>query len=1294
MRQRRGAAATIGLLMATLVGLSYLPRKAAEPSVVTEGQPQSRTSVAGVTTALSSTRSEPEAKAPCVEIARRLTRFSLGEGEAAAGTLMPGFCFQGRNPYPESTFGRTVRFAIAIVPDPVQTHLALLFDRSIEAIEQAAQDENYSYDSSWFPWDDTEGKYSSLSDQLKAKALQKEKQQEPGILVFRRGIVKNDPTTRYAAGLVLFLVSEQPTGGINDTQFEHAMQWMQTLQPTPSDPRLLILGPTFSGSLPSLGRELERALDNGSIAKYPMGVRISSGATNSDTSVDWFEHFLLEQHVRARLPIEQKLEFRTFFEGDSLMTNRFLCYLQHEGYDLNHVAILSEDETAFGENTPASGNPVSSAPEPRCQRETPEKTRQKPKYLYYPRDIATLRSAYEKQSIFSAGKQQANAPSTLRGDLSEQAGAEHDTVRTYAEQLTPLAQEAVLFGITNILSSKNIEFVILRGSNSLDQLFLSEFLRRSYPSGRVVIDGSDLLFRRGMQGASLRGVMLLSPYPLVSWTQDAIPSIYGVQASSYRVFPEDLTEGIYIAARMLLRQGPAPAGESQVPINDYGVPKWAGEIGHESDEAERPATWVSVVGHRQFWPLAVLNDNTEADPVLKNTVNCTDTVESCNQGAFGPYNPSLLKPEVPSGRQNCQPPGSNSDCTKSGAEGDQKPPAVLTLPVEMMGLLLGCVVLSLWHVYCCWQGSIIRAPRVRAYFAPIPDVQHTALVFLGGLILGLLGITLGYSLWLGIDSLVLRWELLGSAAVVAIFLSGFVGCLKNYRLPVVSGIDKRRLDERIIRVRHWRRVAVLSLLPVLIAAASLRYFLLYKHLTIADKYPIFWRGVFLRSGVSGLLPQVLLLGGLYCWFWFNLHGLSLFGDDRPVLPSVDDLPSIPDPRTNVPNASGRMIKVFRVFSQQGSAQNIERNALPLGRSYVRSLLIFLPTSLVVLGVPLGEVSLRTLGERRFGSLIFFAICLCVALIMADTWQMLNTWSQLRQLLIFLDRLRFRRTLTGLKGLSGGSVWSLSGNVLEERYRLISRQLECLSNLKNTLAEWHVKDGKEARTRQSALDRIDQGDQKRKEFVRWYVDLLDDGIHRRSKLYDIKPLTQFQAELAATVAYFLGELLLPAWQSESGSLIVDQGAHGSSEESESGSRSPAAPAHIRAAEEFVVLPYMGFIQNTLGRLRTIAFSIASMFVAVTVGVSCYPFDPLPVIGGVFLILFALVGITMIFVYAEMCRDSTLSHITNTKPGELGVEFWSKLFAFGIGPLIGLLTTLFPSMTDFVVSFLQPGAQAFK
>jgi hypothetical protein len=68
--------------------------------------------------------------------------------------------------------------------------------------------------------------------------------------------------------------------------------------------------------------------------------------------------------------------------------------------------------------------------------------------------------------------------------------------------------------------------------------------------------------------------------------------------------------------------------------------------------------------------------------------------------------------------------------------------------------------------------------------------------------------------------------------------------------------------------------------------------------------------------------------------------------------------------------------------------------------------------------------------------------------------------------------------------------------------------------------------------------------------------------------------------------------------------------------------------------------------------------------------------------------------VITVYAGMNRDAALSHITNTPPGELGGQFWLQLITFGIGPLVGLLTTLFPSITEFATSWLQPSVQALK
>ena len=1290
MKERGGLAATIAILLATIFGISYLPRRAADTSAPQDFSKTTAAVPSGGASGKQAAAPGPKPIASCEQIAKRLRRYyAVNESVPVPVSCYP----EGTQPpqRSEKVKNPQLSFAIAIVPNPVQTHLPLVFDRAVESVSQAAQDVNYIYDGSWFPWNHSEKSYELLSDEEQAAKLESELQQQPGIMVFRRGLDAeaigaafqsctdesgeinplcpdlngNDLLSHYERDLVVFVVAEQPTGGLNDTQFEYALQWMQAIQPEQTDQPLLILGPTFSGTLPSLARELTPA----ALKPYGKGAQIYSGTANSESGVRWFQLYLAntQADLQKNSPLA-KLQFRTFFEGDSLMTNRFLCYLQHEGYDLERVAILSEDETAFGNVGKPSKKTASplqcngGAPSPPGQAQKPVVS---PVYLYYPRDIASLRSAYEQQSIFSAGKSQANAPATsLRGQLSEPVSSEHDTVRTYGGSLTPLAQEATLFGITNILDSKHIDFVVIRSSNSLDQLFLSEFLRRSYPSGRVVIDGADLLFRRGMQGASLRGVMLLSPFPLLSWTQDAISPIHGRSKGSYRVFAEDLSEGVYIAGRELFEL--LPDARKAVPINDYGVPRSAQSPDHAADADHRPATWVTVVGHRQFWPIAVLNEVTEYG--------------KRNDGKLGRFDPgggSLLQAEY-------------SKPDKAAASEPVKASQGAALPGEMSGLLAFCVIVGLCHVGLCWLGSIIRPPRLRAYFAPVPRVQHAVLIFLSGLLLGLLAVVLFFAVTLGKEVLAPSWILGVGFAVGALLLSGFLGCVGNYRLPVVSG----EIHERdLARIKRLRVILCLSWIPVLAILAWSRYAYLTAHLTAANAFSTFWRSIFLRSGVSPLLPQVIFIAGFYAWFWFNLHGLALLGDDRPVLPKVDDLPDMPiaaDSEEEERGSTSRVVKVFRMFSREGAGDNIERNALPLSRGYAISLGVFLLVSLAVLRGALGGHSLRSLGDQRFGTVVFYAVGLCMALILAETLQVLNTWSQLRQLLIFLDRLRLRRTFCELRGLYGGSVWKLSGNVLEERYRLISRQFESIRHLQNALLQWTPTTAMEAQGKQIALQQMAQCEKQGRKFAAWYVDLRDDDVKDPDKYNNVKPLAEFQAMLAATAGCILKHVVMPAWQTETQSLICpppDKGGDG-------GAVKADVPLHVHAAEEFVVLPYVGFIQNVLGRVRTIAFTVVSLFVAVTLGVSCYPFDPLPVIGALFLILFALVGASMIFVYAEMSRDATLSHIANTNPGQLGLDFYLKIATYGVGPLLGLLTTLFPSMTDFIVSFLQPGVQAIK
>ncbi len=410
---------------------------------------------------------------------------------------------------------------------------------------------------------------------------------------------------------------------------------------------------------------------------------------------------------------------------------------------------------------------------------------------------------------------------------------------------------------------------------------------------------------------------------------------------------------------------------------------------------------------------------------------------------------------------------------------------------------------------------------------------------------------------------------------------------------------------------------------------------------------------------------------------------------------MDDLPQYETAANKHEEAHAQhtqVVKIFRIFSQEGAGQNIEANGLPLGSRYLKSLAVTVPVALVALWLALGDPALRTLGDRRFGVMIYGFVSLCVGIILADTLQLMNTWSQLRRLLVFLDRLRLRRTLATLRGLYGGSVWKLSGNVLEERYRLISRQFESIRNLRTALEGWTVTNPDDAQRKQLVLDQLTLCDQDGRTFATWYVNLLDDQYTGSDKENNIEPIATFQKMLAATAGCVMKQIIMPAWQSESQSLIR---ATGAKEEADAFEKLVAElPPHLRAAEEFFLLPYMGFVRNILGRVRTIGLAIVMLFVAVTLSVSSYPFDPLPVIGAVFLVLFAVVGAVMVITYAEMMKDATLSRIASTNPGELGLSFWVKMVGLGAGPLFALLTTLFPSMTDFIVSFLQPGAQAIK
>jgi hypothetical protein len=1211
-----------GLLAGTLVvlallGASSLPNKSSE-SHAAEGR---KSNVPSAKTTHASNRPTPYSA--CSEIAKRLQRFVTDARTPVESWQLPDSCYEPGQSRAQTKTVRTrpaVSFAIATAPDPVSTHLSLSFDRIVESTQQAAQDDNYSYDSSWFPWDETDKDYPLLADQQAAEEMQTIQQMQPGVMLFRQALhASPDP---YGGGLVIFIVGEQPTGGIRDDQFANALAWIQQLAGA-DDPRpLRILGPTFSGSLPSLQLGLQRYFDSAPGSRA--SVFVSSGTVSSPLGPGWFRDWLNAQRPESR--------FWTATENDSIMVNRFCQYLHYQKYPVNHIAFLSEDQTAFGRGTP----------DRKFRRDQRDAGIEPPCYgsieLYYPRDIATLRSAYQRQSVLSAPKPASSgeAPSTtLRGDLSEPSSSNHDTLRRYGGQLTALAQEAILLDIVNRLGENDIEFIVIRSTNSLDQIFLSEFLRRFYPQGRVVIDGADLLFNRGAEGRSLRGVMTLSTYPLLAAEQAWTPSLVK-PTGGYRTFGEDTAEAAYIAARELLRD--CELG-SDVSIHDYAPPAWVSDAAHLTAEDRRPATWIGVIGRRQIWPLAVLNSLTLKKPELAGSL-----------------------------------PTSLDRGDGLATEGETNP---LRFPTGMWMLIIACCGWSWCHVYFCRKGSMVASPRALAYFAPTDRRQHPALIALGSGLMAMIAVTVTAAS--GLLSLPMannRFEQsqalvwLAALAVLLTFVGALVAYALSYRTPVwcTTGAAEKN-------TKRWRQTVARFAALGLVGYTTVQALLLLG-LTPANRIPMYWRSVHLLDGVSPLVPELLLLAGSYLWFWCALRGLAHFGDDRPQLPM-----------------SGKLPQLMPMFSWDVAGVPVEDKARPLTREYVRQLLGIVVITTTVCAIALRGFWVRTLGERAFGSLLFGWICLIISVILADGIQMWRAWSALRQLLIYLDRLPLRRTLRSLKGLAWGSIWKISGNVLEERYRVISLQIESLRHLSNTLAEWRPKNEPDARGRNEVRTELSGYQTTIHDFATWYVNL-----DKRQPVANLKVLHAFQEELAATAGAVMTGILIPAWQKEKVSLIFDRpdpgATSGDEEKTDTEISTDGLLPHVRAAEEFFVLPYLAFIQNMLGRFRTIALGMLWLFLGVTLAVSSYPFDPLNVLGAIFLAVFVIVGGVTILVYSQMSRDATLSHITNTKPGQLGFEFWLRLVGFGIGPAIGLLSTLFPSIADFALSWVQPSVAALK
>jgi hypothetical protein len=445
---------------------------------------------------------------------------------------------------------------LATVPDPAASHMDWAFDYHVDSIRRAHERMGYVLFGYEYPWK------LEVSNRLAGR---------PGAMLFRR---VEQGWTELA---LVYLVGEVTSLGVDRAGLQEALREREILRrgaPCFREPfTLRLLGPTFSGSCPSLkAGMLEHGFEPGTV------IEVISGAATSESNKVRLEHGSAELAIRYST---------TLHTDETLLGALRSRVLKRLGLVEKEVAVLQESSTEYGQKG------FEAAPDESGFLRVP-----------FPMSLQSLRTAYGNKGVTGGDGRLPGRAKMSRIELDLLDAPRPLETPALTSTLSPDSIELLFDEVARALGQRRIRLVLLFATDVRDKLFLARELKRRLPDLQLATTESNVLYLEPELNRYLRGMIVLSTYPLLlrdpRWTPQS-------GFSEQLMFASEGAEGTFNAT--LVHIAERMGEETWRWLADYSIPVRAAapEASGAAPQASVPPVWGTVVGAGAMLPLFVLD---------------------------------------------------------------------------------------------------------------------------------------------------------------------------------------------------------------------------------------------------------------------------------------------------------------------------------------------------------------------------------------------------------------------------------------------------------------------------------------------------------------------------------------------------------------------------------------------------------------------------------------------------------------------------------------------------------------